>query len=150
MLSRRSTLINKYIYPAVLLLVVLFAVGYCIVNFGITRLFSSDIIFYLFLTWIAIHHFRFQQVEYNSEELFVSNYFNEKIFPLKDVIKIKRSFFSVYIILIRVGGEIKKVRFFPSQRRLFVSRYEKSQAVIQFEKAVQNLKETDDQKVENL
>ena len=81
-----------------------------------------------------------KKVEYDRENLIVSNFINSERFRLRDVIQIKRWLFFFYKISVRLDTEMKKIKFLsPASERMFRP-FKKLDSIIKFEKKLEGTK----------
>ena len=78
-----------------------------------------------------------KKVEYDKNNLIVSNFFKIKKYRLNDIIGVKRWFFLFYKISVKTNNKIVKIKFLsPANERMFRP-FGKLNSIINFEKIIQ-------------
>jgi len=79
-----------------------------------------------------------KKVEYNKNNLIISNFFKTEIYQLKDVTEVKRWFFYFYKIYVKTNEGIRKIQFIPSINERMIRPFKKLDSIIEFEKRIKN------------
>ena len=139
-LSSNLTLPYKFIVP-------LIPIGLAIlVNLTIDKdsnqgyFIPLNLFFLLFFLITYLPLWDLKKVEYDRDNLIISNFFNSERFRLKDVIQIKRWLFFFYKISVQNDTETKKIKFLsPASQRMFRP-FKKLDSIIEFENKLDGTK----------
>jgi hypothetical protein len=139
-LSSNLTLIYKYFVP-------LIPFGLAIlVNLTIDKdanhgyFIPLNLFFLLFFLTAYLPLQDLKKVEYDRDNLIISNFIRSERFRLKDIIQIKRWMFFFFKISVQTKNETKKFKFLaPSRERIFRP-FKKLDTIADFENKLNNIK----------
>lgn len=138
-LSSRVTFLYKYIIPIGFLL---FTVGLNIVYLIDKSILGESIlpfnVLLFFTVFFLIPLIRLKKVYYDNKRLYISNYIDDDVFRLIDVMKIKRHLIYFYKIYYKQGNDLKTLIFMPHINEAVII-FIKPNSVKVFEKRLKSL-----------
>ena len=136
-LSSNLTLLYKYFVP--LLPIVLAIMVNLIIDKDANQgyFIPLNLFFLIFFLIPFIQLKDLKKVEYDKNNLIVSNFIKTEIYKLKNVLGVKRLFFFFYKITVQTESEIIKIKFLAPASERMIRPFRKLDSIIEFEKRFQ-------------
>jgi hypothetical protein len=136
-LSSILTLPYKYIVP-------LIPIGIAIsVNLTIDKetnqgyFIPLNLFFLIFFLIVYLPLRDIKKVEYDNDNLIISNFIKKETFRLKNVIQVKRWMFYFYKIFVQVDNKTKKIKFLSPARERMIRPFGKLDSILEFERILE-------------
>ncbi len=139
-ITTRLTIVYKFILP-IILIGILIALNLAIkevANRTDILVINGLCLFLLTIGYLPMSNIK--EIHIDSKKIYCSNYFSEKEYELKTIIKVKRWFFFHYRIFLEKDGNIKKIKFLPLEFLSLTYLFKKPDSVIILERKINSIK----------
>ncbi len=139
-ITTRLTIVYKFILPIVLI-GILIALNLAIkevANRSDLLVINGLCLFMMTIAYLPMSNIK--EIHIDSTKINCSNYFSEKEYELKTIIKVKRWFFFHYRIFLEKDEKIKKIKFLPLEFLSLTYLFKKPDSVIKLEQRINSLK----------
>ncbi|MGQ1945468.1 hypothetical protein ACT3CD_00020 [Geofilum sp. OHC36d9] len=139
-ITTRLTIVYKFILP-VILIGILVALNLAIKEVASkTDLIVINCLCLIMMTIGYLPMLNIKKVHIDSKKVYCSNYFSEKEYELKSIIKVKRWLIFHYRIFLEKEGKIKKIKFLPFEFLRLDYLLKKPDSIVKLERRIDSLK----------